>query len=127
MHNFQRGGPRLNFAYFFMQFYNTGDPKGETMAQCPLPLNTPLHVRNFYQNRPKTKLLVQKNCKITKRWRLHPQPPKTASHCRFLATPLIIGLLFFFLYEQFCTNTKLIFVQKLRIKLIKIMQNLITE
>ena len=36
-----KGGPCLNFAYFSMQFYNPGDPKGETMAQCP-PLNTPL-------------------------------------------------------------------------------------
>ena len=25
MHNFQRGGPCLNFAYFSMQFYNPGD------------------------------------------------------------------------------------------------------
>ena len=41
MPNLQRGGPCLNFAYFSMQSYNPGDPKGGAMAQWP-PLNTPL-------------------------------------------------------------------------------------
>ena len=43
MPNLQRGGPCLNFAHFSMQFCNPGDPKGEAMAQCPLPKYAPGH------------------------------------------------------------------------------------
>ena len=32
-----KGGLGLNFAYFFMQFYNPGDPKWGAKAQCPPP------------------------------------------------------------------------------------------
>ena len=39
MHNFQRGRPCLNFAYFSMQFYNPGYPKGGPWHNT-LPLNT---------------------------------------------------------------------------------------
>ena len=37
-------GPCLNFAYYSMQLYNSGDPKGGGMAQWP-PLTTPLDKR----------------------------------------------------------------------------------
>ena len=30
---------------------------------------------NLYQNRPKIYLIMQKSCKISKPWRLHPQTP----------------------------------------------------
>ena len=35
MHNFQTGGPCLSFAYFSMQFYNPGDPKGGPWHNAP--------------------------------------------------------------------------------------------
>ena len=57
---------------------------------------------NFYQNRPKIKLFLQKNAKFSSAggsapdprasggWGLRPQPPQThPPHCKFLATRML--------------------------------------
>ena len=35
-------------------------------------------------------MIFAKKCKLFERWGLRPQNPKTAPHCEFLATPVVI-------------------------------------